>query len=70
MMTRIKSTRFAYVEHPIMERLIILSLAVPLHLLATPWLFMTKRDYRVYLDHMPILWGQASLLSACLFFYC
>ena len=49
MRSRLKSKRLAYVQHPVMERLIILCLALPLYVLGIPWLF--------FMDGMIILTG-------------
>ena len=67
MRRRIKSERLAYVRHPVMERLIILFLAVPLYMLAIPWLFIKNRHYYDYLDSLGKLLGPASALSALIF---
>ena len=66
MRRRFKSERLAYVQHPIMERLIILCSALPLYVLAIPWLFIKHRHYDNYLDELGVL-GGASVLSALLF---
>lgn len=66
MRRRFKSERLAYVQHPIMERLIILCSALPLYVLAIPWLFIKHWHYDNYLDELGVL-GGASVLSALLF---
>lgn len=67
MRRRFKSKRLAYVQHPVMERLIILCLSLPLYVLGIPWLFfMDGFYYRRYLKNTEIL-GVASILSAVLF---
>ena len=67
MRSRLKSKRLAYVQHPVMERLIILCLALPLYVLAIPWLFINTRHYDDYLNELGPLLGGASVLSALLF---
>ena len=67
MRKRIKSERLIYVRHPVMERLIILCLALPLYALAIPWLFMKSWHYDDYLDNIAMPLGQASVLAALLF---
>ena len=67
MRRRFKSERLAYVQHPVMERLIILCSAVPLYVLAIPWLFIKHRHYDDYLNELGPLLGGASVLSALLF---
>lgn len=66
MRRRFKSERLAYVQHPVMERLIILCLALPLYVLAIPWLFISRWDY--YFDRVRWLGlTELSVLSALLF---
>ena len=66
MRRRFKSERLAYVQHPVMERLIIRCLALPLYVLAIPGLFISRWDY--YFDR--VRWvglTELSVLSALLF---
>ena len=73
MRSRLKSKRLAYVQHPVMERLIILCLALPLYVLVIPWLFMNHRHFNNYFNDYfdRVGWlGAAvtlSVLSALLF---
>jgi hypothetical protein len=73
MRRRFKSERLAYVQHPVMERLIILCSALPLYVLVIPWLFMDHRHFNNYFNDYfnRVGWlGAAvtlSVLSALLF---
>ena len=52
MRSRLKSKRLAYVQHPVMERLIILCLALPLYVLVIPWLFIAHWHFNNYFDRV------------------
>jgi ABC-type Fe3+ transport system permease subunit len=73
MRRRFKSERLAYVQHPVMERLIILCSVLPLYVLVIPWLFMDHWDFNNYFNDYfdRVGWlGAAvtlSVLSALLF---
>ena len=68
MRSRLKSKRLAYVQHPVMERLIILCLALPLYVLAIPWLFIDHWHFDDYFDRVSWLGlTTLSVLSALLF---
>ena len=69
MRSRLKSKRLAYVQHPVMERLIILCLALPLYVLVIPWLFIAHWHFNDYFDRVSWLGAVTTLsvLSALLF---
>ena len=67
MRRRFRSERLAYVQHPVMERLIILCSALPLYVLAIPWLFIKRWHYDDYLKEIGPILGGASVLSTYLF---
>ena len=48
MRSRLKSKRLAYVQHPVMERLIILCLALPLYVPVISWLFIADWHFNDY----------------------
>lgn len=63
MKKRFKSERLAYVQHPVMERLIILCLALPLYVLAIPCLFI-DHYFDDYFDRVDAGWlGVVTSLS-------
>ena len=72
MRRRFKSERLAYVQHPVMERLIILCLALPLYVLAIPWLFIDHWHFDDYFDRADAGWlgvvTTLSVLPALIFF--
>ena len=68
----LKSERLAYVRHPVMERLIILCLALPLYVLVIPCLFIAHRHFNDDLSELSRLstlswFGAVTVLSALLF---
>ena len=62
MRSRLKSKRLAYVQHPVMERLIILCSALPLYVLVIPWLFIADWHFNDYFDRVGWL-GVVTTLS-------